>query len=122
LARGGLFQLRDDRTNALADYERVLKLDKDNFQANLELGKIYLAAGQNKDADKRLRKAQELNPNAPEVYHLLMLNYFARDDFAKVKKTYADFCLNVPGDQIEAFKADPKYDALLRIIGEYQRP
>ena len=51
-----------------------------------------------------------------------MLNYFARDDFAKVKKTYADFNLNIPGDQVQAFKTDPKYDAILRIVGEYQRP
>ncbi|MDD4050845.1 MAG: PEGA domain-containing protein [candidate division Zixibacteria bacterium] len=122
LARAGLFSLRDDKANAIADYDRVLKLDKENFQANYELGKIYFAAGQNKDADKRLRKAQEIDSNVPEVYHLLMLNYLARDDFAKVKKTYADFCLNVPGDQVQAFKTNPKYDAVLRIIGEYQRP
>ena len=122
LARADLYSLRDDRTNAIADYDRVLKLDKENFQANYELGKIYFAAGQNKEADKRLRKAQEIDTNVPEVYHLLMLNYFARDDFAKVKKTYADFCLNVPSDQVEAFKADPKFDAVLRVLGEYQRP
>jgi Flp pilus assembly protein TadD len=122
LARADLYGRRDDKANATADYERVLKVDKDNFQANYELGLIYFAAGQNKEADKRLRKAQELDPNVAEVYHYLMLNYFARDDFAKVKKTYADFNLNIPGDQVQAFKTDPKYDAILRIVGEYQRP
>lgn len=122
LARAALFDRRDDKPSAIADYERVLKLDKDNFQANCELGRLFLAAGQNKEADKRLRKAQELDPNVPEVYHLLMLNYFARDDFAKVKKTYADFTLNIPNDQVQSFKTDPRYDAILRIVGEYQRP
>lgn len=122
LARAALFDSRDDKPAAIADYERVLKVDKDNFQANCELGRLYLASGQNKEADKRLRKAQELDPRVPEVYHLLMLNYFARDDFAKVKKTYADFTLNTSEDQIQSFKTDPRYDAILRIVGEYQRP
>ncbi len=122
LALADLSERRDDHAAAMTEYNKILKLDKDNFQANFEMGKALYAAGQNKDADKRLRRAQELDPNVPEVYHYLMLNYFARDDFSKVKKTFADFTLNVSSDEVAAFKTDPKFDALVRIIGDYERP
>gem|GEM_PF-2312167 len=122
MALADLSERRGDRNKAFDIYAEALKYDEGNFQANFELGKLLYAAGKNKDADKRLRKACEIDPRSPEVYHYLMLNYFARDDFGKVKKTYADFKLNVPPDQIDKFKTDPKFDPILRIVGEYERP
>jgi tetratricopeptide (TPR) repeat protein len=122
LNRGDLYRRMEFQDNALQDYKDAVKYDKNSFRANFELGKMYFAMSKNKDADKRLRQAQEINPRSPEVYHYLMLNYFARDDFNKVKKTYGDFKSNVSDDHKQDFKENPRFDAILRIVGEYERP
>jgi len=120
--RGDLYLRADNKDKAMDDFRRALDQDKDNFRANFELGKMYFGAAKYKDADKMLRRACEANPQNPEVYHYLMLNYFARDDFGKVKKTYGDFKDNVSSDQQQAFLKNPRFDAILRIVGEYERP
>jgi tetratricopeptide (TPR) repeat protein len=122
LNRGDIYSLQDNKSAALDDYQEAVKADKDNFRANFELGKVYFALGKYKDAEKRLRKARELGPSVPEVYHYLMLNYFARDNFNDVKKTYSDFKESVSPDDVQAFRVNPRYDAILRIVGEYERP
>jgi len=122
LNRGDLHRRADRKDQAVDDYRAVLKGDKENFRANFEMGKIYFSTANHKDADKMLRKAREINAQNPEVYHYLMLNYFARDDFGKVKKTYGDFKENVSDDQQQAFRENPRFDAILRIVGEYERP
>jgi tetratricopeptide (TPR) repeat protein len=120
--RGDLYKKLNAKEKALNDYKQAVKYGKNNFRANFELGKMYFSMGKHKDADKRLRKARDLDPSVPQVYHYLMLNYFARDDFGKVKKTYGTFKDNVSEDQQQAFKDNPRYDAILRIVGEYERP
>lgn len=122
LNRGDLYLDKDDKGNALQDYKAVVKWDKDNFRGNFQLGKLYFAMGNHKDADKRLRIACEVDSRVPQVYHYLMLNYLARDDFNKVKDTYSDFKQNVSEDEVQAFKENRRYDAILRIVGEYERP
>ena len=122
LNRGDLYRRMDYRENALEDFQNAVKYDKENPRANFELGKMYFSVGNYKDADKRLRKARDLDPRNPEVYHYLMLNYFARDDFGKVKETYGNFKQTASEDQQQAFKENPKFDAILRIVGEYERP
>jgi len=122
LGRAKLYHRQNDRNSAMESYKQVLKLEPQNFEANFETGKIYFAMGKNKDADKRLRQAREINPRAPEVYHYLMLNYLSRDDINKVKEVYADFKLNATEDQVQSFKDNPRFDAVLRVLGEYQRP
>lgn len=122
LGRAELYHRQNDRNSAMEDYKQVLKLEPQNLEANFELGKIYFAMGKNKDADKRFRQAREINPRMPEIYHYLMLNYLSRDDINKVKEVYADFKLNVTEDQVQSFKDNPRFDAVLRVVGEYQRP
>lgn len=122
LNRGDIYLIQENRSAALDDYQDAAKYDKNNFRANFAMGKIYFSLGQHKDADKRLRKAQELDPSVPEVYHFMMLNYFARDDFNKVKKTYSDFKSNTSNDEVQAFKVNPRFDAIIRVVGEYERP
>jgi tetratricopeptide (TPR) repeat protein len=120
--RGDIYMQQDNKSAAMDDYHAAVNGDKDNFQANFKLGKAYFALGKYKDADKRLRKARDLDPSVPEVYHYLMLNYFARDDFKDVKKTYSDFKQSVNPNAVQAFKGNPRYDAILRVIGEYDSP
>lgn len=122
LNRGDLHRRADRKEQAIEDYQTVLKHDRNNFRANFELGKIYFSSANHKDADKMLRKARDIDASNPEVYHYLMLNYFARDDFGKVKKTYGDFKDNVSDEQQQAFRSNPRFDAILRIVGEYERP
>ena len=119
---GSLHWRLGNKNEAVETYKTALKVDKNNFRINYELGKIYYALGKNKDADKRLRKARDIDRTVPEVYHYLMLNYFARDDFNKVKKTYGEFKSNTTEDQVQAFKSNPRHDAIIRIVGEYERP
>lgn len=113
---------KGDRNEALRLYRNILRQDRDNFAANFESGKIYYAMGKNRDADKRLRQAKDANPRNAKVYHYLMLNYFARDDFTNVKETYAEFKTNTSENDVDDFKTNMKYDAILRIVGEYKRP
>jgi tetratricopeptide (TPR) repeat protein len=118
----GFYKNQNDDDKAIKTYKEILKYDKNNFRANFELGKLYFSMHKNKWADKYLRNAHDADPNIPEVYHYLMLNYFARDDFKKVKKTYADFKLSVSEDKLEQFKDNPRFEPIIRIVGEYERP
>ncbi len=111
-----------DREAALKGYKAVLRIDKNNFRANFEIGKIYYAMGKHRDADKKLKKAREVNRSDPKVYHYLMLNYFAKDDFKRVKKVYGEFQKNIPEEEVQAFRDNMRFDAILRIVGEYKRP
>ena len=117
-----LYKNKNNNDKAIKTYKEILKYDKNNFRANFELGKLYFSMHKNKWADKYLRKAHDADPNIPEVYHYLMLNYFARDDFKKVKKTYADFKLSVSEDKFEQFKDNPRFEPIIRVVGEYERP
>ncbi|MEE9442891.1 MAG: tetratricopeptide repeat protein [candidate division Zixibacteria bacterium] len=116
------YKRKNNIEEALRLYKQVLRKDKNNFTANFEMGKIYFSMGKNRDADKKLRKAKDLSRRSAEVYHYLMLNYFARDDFKKVKDSYADFKKNVSENEIKSFKNNSKFDAIHRIVGEYVRP
>ena len=119
---GDYYRRKGDRDEALRYYKNVLRYDKSNFRASLESGKLYFAMGKNRDADKRLRDAKDANPNDPQVYHYLMLNYFARDDFSRVKETFAEFKANTTSQDVDSYKSNIKNDAILRIVGEYERP
>lgn len=120
--RGDIYSLQENTSAAMDDYQDALKANKNNFRANFELGKAYFALGKYKDADKRLRKAKEIDPSVPEVYHYLMLNYFARDDFNDVKKTYSAFKESVDPNEVQSFRGNPRYGAILRVIGDYDSP
>ena len=97
-------------------YKQVLDIDKKNFAANFELSKTYFSLGKYKDADKYLRKTQKIDSSVPEVYHYLMLTQFARNDFDKVKDTYGDYTDIASEDEIMAFKDNPKFEAIMRIL------
>ncbi|MFH1701507.1 MAG: PEGA domain-containing protein [Candidatus Zixiibacteriota bacterium] len=116
------YKNQNENDEAFRIYKQVLREDKNNFTANLEMGKLYFSIGKNRDADKSLRKAKDLSPRSAEVYHYLMLNYFARDDFQRVKESYGDFKNNVSENEITAFKNNSSFDAIHRIVGEYVRP
>ncbi len=117
-----LYRRQGDSERAADYYKKAISKDRENFQANFELGKLYFSMHKNKWADKYLQKAREVNPREPEVYHYLMLNYFAKDDFKEVKEVYADYKLLVNNDQLQEFKANPRYEPIIRIVGEYERP
>ncbi|MGH7163565.1 MAG: tetratricopeptide repeat protein [Planctomycetota bacterium] len=54
-----------DFAKALAALDRVLAVDRDDFQALLARGQIQLRAGQPAEAAKTFTKASEARPNAP---------------------------------------------------------
>lgn len=122
LDRGDIYMLQDNKGAAMDDYQAAVKADNNNFAANFDLGKAYFALGKYKDAEKRLRKAKDLDPSVPDVYHYLMLTYFARDDFNDVKRTYSDFKQSVSPNEVQSFRVNPRYDAIVRVIGNYDQP
>ncbi|MCP4566415.1 MAG: tetratricopeptide repeat protein [FCB group bacterium] len=122
LGQASLYMKRNNLDKAISSYKSAIQYDKKNFKANFALGKTYFSINKNKYADKWLTKARNINPDVPEVYHYLMLNYFARDDFGKVKNVYTKFKSKMSSDQVAAFKANPKFEPIIRVVGEYERP
>lgn len=122
LGQASLYRKRNNLDKAISSYKSAIQYDKKNFKANFALGKTYFSINKNKYADKWLTKAKNINPDVPEVYHYLMLNYFARDDFGKVKNVYTKFKSKMSSDQVAAFKANPKFEPIIRVVGEYERP
>lgn len=120
--KGDLYRRQKDNNNAENYLKKAAQKDKNNYRANFELGKLYFSMQKHKWANRYLERAKEINPGIPEIYHYLMLNYFARDDFKKVQKIYSDFKTIVSQDHLNDFKHNPRYEPIIRVVGEYERP
>lgn len=64
----GVFVLRDLPEPAIREYQRVLELDPDHWEAHFRLGFIYGKLGNQDDAERFLRRAIEINPKRPMPY------------------------------------------------------
>ncbi|MEZ4535411.1 MAG: tetratricopeptide repeat protein [Cyanobacteriota/Melainabacteria group bacterium] len=67
LKLGDMFFKRRDLTNAMLEYEDVVKVDPDNFKAHFMLGKVLMAMSDFEEALKEYEKLTELR------LHLAML-------------------------------------------------
>ncbi|MEO9868867.1 tetratricopeptide repeat protein [Ekhidna sp.] len=72
---GLLYAKENNHDKSLASFNKVLKMDKDHFGSNREVGRYYLRYSNKGDnstqALKYLEKAQKINPNDKEATKLL---------------------------------------------------
>ncbi len=116
LGRANTYLLKKEEIAAVADFETAIKLDKRNAQAYFGLGEARFRQGQYKKASKHFKDAKSLDPKNPLTYQYLMLCYFAMDDLKKVKKTYEKFNRIATDEQMNRFRTDSRYSAILRVV------
>ena len=60
---------------AIAEYEKALKIDPNFFEANLTYGRLLLQLGHPDTALPKLTRAAEVNPEASEAHQFLAEAY-----------------------------------------------
>lgn len=79
------------RNEAKVAYEQALKIDPQNAQAHLELGRLFVESEQFDDARTELEKALELEPDFFEAAYLLGRLYHREGNEEKSRKYIAQF-------------------------------
>ena len=102
----------------MIDYTRALEIDDQFYPACLGAGITEFKLGDNKSAEKHLKKAKKLNDSDPILYHYLMLNYLARDNIKQIKKTYGQFKNVARPDELAEFKSSSRFAPIIRLIDE----
>lgn len=118
LGRGNLYLSRGEEIAAIADYETLLKFDRRNVQVYLGLGQARFSQGNPKAAIKHFKDARSIDPKNAGTYEYLMLCYFAEDDFKEARKAYEDYKEIATSEQITRIQHNPKFSAVLRVVGE----
>jgi len=119
LALVGRAGARMDKTEyraAKIDYDEALDIDDKFYPALFGAGICEYQLGKNKNAEKYFRKAKDVNNSDPYLYHFMMLNYVARDDVNKVRKTYGEFKEIASTQDLESFKSSSQYEPVLKLI------
>ncbi len=81
-------------------YSEILKLDPNNYTANLRLGQIYLNSGDYNSAKKYLEKVYNLYPGYYEPNLSLGYTYYYLGDSNKAKRLLTTALMLSPGDQL----------------------
>jgi tetratricopeptide (TPR) repeat protein len=79
------------RNQAKAAYEQALKIDPQDAQAHLELGRLFVESEKFEDARSELEKALELEPDFFEAAYLLGRLYHREGDEKKSRKHIEQF-------------------------------
>lgn len=116
LGRADLYRAAGEDIAAIADYEAVRSLDKDNVQACNGLGEARLRRGSYKMALDHFKDARKLDSQNPLTYHYMMLCYLAMDDTRNVKKTYDKFMEIASERDVQRLQSDASYSAVLRVV------
>ncbi|UCG62741.1 MAG: tetratricopeptide repeat protein [Candidatus Zixiibacteriota bacterium] len=116
LGRGNLYLKKGEELAAIADFDRATQIDKRNFQAYYGLGEARFKQQQYKKAIDHFKDARSINDKDPLVYQYLMLSYMALAKYKDVEKTFKKFADVATEEQMNRFKNDQKYSAVLRVI------
>ena len=116
LGRGQLYLAEGQAMAAIADFDAAQDLDPHNPQIPFELGKARFSLNHYDKAIKHFREARSLDNRNPAIYQYLMLSYLAVDDHKQVKKAYEQFMQVASPQEIERFKSDTKYSAVIRLV------
>ena len=116
LGRANMYLARGEEIAAIADYEAVLDIEKDNFDAHFGLGCARYEQGYYKKAIKHLKKARKQDERNPEVYEYLMLSYMGANDLKNVKKAYEKYKEFASSEQIRALQEDNRFVAVRKYI------
>jgi tetratricopeptide (TPR) repeat protein len=89
-------------TEAIAHYEKVLKIDKNCVKAYNNLAVIYCQQGNFKQAIGYLLIAQKIQPNLPDIYLNLGVAYHRHNDFVMAIQ-YLQLALQINPNYAEAY-------------------
>ena len=105
-----MYQQQEQYTEAAEAFKNVLRLDKDNPEAHINLGVAYTALSKLKQAEEQYRTALVLDPGLSEAHYNLGLLY--------------EFHHNVPEKALEYYKEyvklggqDERIAKLLKRVG-----
>ncbi|MCK4302128.1 MAG: tetratricopeptide repeat protein, partial [candidate division Zixibacteria bacterium] len=116
LGRAELYLHKGEEIAALADYEAALKIDKKCGAAHFGLGEARFKQGNYKKAIQHFKKARSLDEKDPLVHQYLMLSYLLVDDTRNVKKCYKTFQKVASESEIDRFRTDERFSAVLKIV------
>ena len=116
LGRGNLYLNQGEDIAAIADFDMVVRLDKRNLDGYLGLGQARYRQGAYSKAIKHFKDARSIDSENPEIYKSLMLSYFSDGEFKDVKKSYEKFLKCATENEVNAFRNDSRYTAMLRVI------
>ncbi|MFK7990765.1 MAG: tetratricopeptide repeat protein [Sandaracinaceae bacterium] len=83
LARGRLFEARDEPLQAVAAYLEALEESPDDMDLQLRLGAAQVAADLIDDAEVTLERVREERPNSAEAQHFMGRVAFARERYSE---------------------------------------
>ncbi|UCD94605.1 MAG: tetratricopeptide repeat protein [Candidatus Zixiibacteriota bacterium] len=121
VGRAGALSDNGDYRAALDDYNRALDIDREFYPALFGAGQSYFRMGDHKKAEKSFEKAYDRNQSDPFLYQYMMLNYLARDNIKKLRKTYSEFKIVANPAELAEFKSSSRYEPVLRLIKEDDR-
>lgn len=116
LGRGNLYLKKGEELAAIADFDKARQIDKRCYQAYYGLGEARFKQQQYKKAIDHFKDARSVNENDPLVYQYLMLSYMAIAKYKDVKKTFEKFADVATEEQMDRFRNDQKYSAVIRVI------
>lgn len=116
IGRGNLYLRKGEELAAIADFDKARQLDKRSFQAYYGLGEARFKQQQYKKAIEHFKDARAVNSDDPLVYQYMMLSYMALADYKEVKKTYDKFASIVTDEQMNRFRNDQEFAAVIRVV------
>jgi tetratricopeptide (TPR) repeat protein len=98
------FAMQHDVDAAIAEYERVIALKPDLFEAHYDLGSLYEQQGKHDAALQEFSKAAELHPDDPEVQYDAGAILFRQQQFERARP-YLEKAAELDSTNAQAHKA-----------------
>ncbi len=121
IGRAGARLDNSDYGLALQDYESILNIDENSYQALYGSGVCHFRLSDYKKAEKQFEKAYKIDHSDPILYHYLMLTFLARDKIKDVRRAYAEFKTVASPGELAQFKSSSRFEPILRLIEEENR-
>ena len=116
VGRGSALMKKGETLAAIADFDKTIYIDKRCFEGYFGLGEARFKQQQFSKAIKHFKDARSVNSKNPLVHQYLMLSYLAVNDVKNVKKSFEKFADIASEEQMDRFKTDQKYSAVLRVV------
>lgn len=107
--RGSIYLKNGDLKRCKADFDKIFKLDENNYQYYTSIYESYKSAGKDKEAEKVLSKVLGLRAKEPEEYRYKGYAFYLQGDYAKAMSSL-DKAINMKDTQALLYLAQV-YDA-----------